>query len=351
MEHYLQQLNLTELMQQLESFFPELKLDFGALFSMILEGEWKEAYWKLCESLARTFTGQADGMKNLMASILILGVLSVLVTSFLTGFENHQTAQVGYAVFYLLLLAILFRIFSECYEVAETLLSGLGEFCGLIFPALCLSMSASSGSLTAAGYYQIAMLLIALSETLLARICLPVLSVFMLLLLMNGIWEEGKLSALMELAEKAVRTALKISVSAVTGLGVLQSMVSPVLDGLKRSAAQKAVNVIPGIGDIAEGTTQLLLGSALLVKNSIGLFSLLLLTALIAVPCLKLFCYGLLLKVSGALIGVVADKRLTGCVIRTGDVIWLMLKLCLAGAGGFVILIAIVTCLVGKGAV
>ena len=49
--------------------------------------------------------------------------------------------------------------------------------------------------------------------------------------------------------------------------------------------------------------------------------------------------------------GVVADKRLTGCVIRTGDVIWLMLRLCLAGAGGFMILIAIVTCLVGKGTV
>ena len=70
-----------------------------------------------------------------------------------------------------------------------------------------------------------------------------------------------------------------------------------------------------------------------------------------AVPCFKLFMYGLLLKVSGALIGVVADKRLTGCVIRTGDAIWLMLRLCLAGAGGFVILVAVVTCLTGKGAV
>ena len=205
MEHYLQQLNLTELMQQLDSFFPGLSLDLEGLFSLLLKGEIKQAYWMLCESLSHSLTGQISGMKNLLASILILGVLSVLVTSFLTGFENHQTAQVGYAVFYLLLLAILFRIFSECYQVAGTLLNGLGEFCGLIFPALCLSASGASGSLTAIGYYQIALFLIGLMEKLLSGLCLPALSAFMLLLLMNGIWEEGKLAALMELLEKAVR--------------------------------------------------------------------------------------------------------------------------------------------------
>lgn len=349
-QHYLQQLDLTELMSQLDLFFPELCLDMKGLFSMILEGEWKQAFWTLCRELSRVMNGQISGMKNLFASILILGVLSVLVTSFLTGFDNKQTAQVGYVVFYLLLLAILFRIFFACYENAGKLLDGLTQFCGLIFPALCMSLSASSGSLTAAGYYQIAMLLIALSEMLLSRICLPALSAFMLLLLMNGIWEEGKLTALMELVEKAVQLLIKLSLSAVTGLGVLQSMVSPVLDGLKRGTAQKAVAAIPGIGDLAEGTTQLLLGSAVLIKNSIGVFSLLLLSALVAIPCLQLFLYGLLLKVSGALMGVAADKRLTGCVIRTGDIIWLMLRLCLAGAGGFMILIAIVTSLVGKGA-
>ena len=351
MEHYLQQFDLAELMNQLDSFFPTMKLDWQALFSLILEGEWKQAFWTMCQSLAGTLGGQIGGMKNLLASILILGVLSVLVTSFLSGFENHQTAQVGYAVFYLLLLAILFRIFSACYEVAGELLSLLGQFCSLMFPALCLSLSAAAGSLTAAGYYQTALFLIAVSETLLLKICLPALSALMLLLLMNGIWEEGKLSFLMELVEKAVRTVVKVAVGAVTGLSVLQSMVSPVVDGLKRGAAQKAVAAIPGIGDMAEGTAQRLVGSAVLVKNSIGMFALLLLAALVALPCLKLFLYGFLLKVGGALIGVVADKRLTGCVIRTGDVIWLMLRLCLAGAGGFMILIAIVTCLVGKGTV
>ena len=351
MEHYLEQLDLEELMKQLDGFFPQTGWNTQKLFSMILQGEWKEAFWILCRELHDSFYGQAAGMKNLFVSILILGVLSVLVSSFFSGFENPQTAQVGYAVFYLLLLAILFRVFAVCMEVAEKLLAGLGEFASSLFPALCLSMTFASGSLTALGYYQTAVFLIALSEKLLAKICLPALSAYMLLLFMNGIWEDGKLSAMMELTEKTVHTLMKVAVSAVTGLGVLQSMVSPVLDGIKRTAATKAISAIPGIGDLAEGTTRLLLGSAMLVKNSLGMLGLFLLAALIALPCLQLFFYGLLLKLGGALIGVAADKRLTGCCVKTGDAVWMMLKLCLAGAGGFVVLIAIITCLVGNGIV
>jgi len=153
MEHYLQQLNLTELMTKLDSFFPQLTLDTKKMWELILQGELKQVFWMICESLAYTLTGQAAGMKNLMSSILILGILSVLVTSFLTGFENHQTAQVGYAVFYLLLLAVLFRIFFVCMQAAEEFLVLLGQFCRLTFPALCLSLSAAAGSLTAAGYW------------------------------------------------------------------------------------------------------------------------------------------------------------------------------------------------------
>ncbi len=165
-----------------------------------------------------------------------------------------------------------------------------------------------------------------------------------------------------------------------TGLGVLQSMVAPALDSLKRTTAQKAVSAIPALGDLAEGTTQILIGSAVLVKNSVGLFTVVLLTALLAVPFFKIFAYGVLLKTAGALIGIVAlltallavpffkifaygvllktagaligivaDKRLVGCIERTADAVFLMLRLAVSGAACFLILTAVVICLVRGG--
>ena len=117
-------------------------------------------------------------------------------------------------------------------------------------------------------------------------------NLYMLLVVMNGIWEEERLTTLLELVQKTVVGALKFLLTCITGIGVLQSMITPVLENLKLGTASKVLSAIPGLGGLAEGTTQLLLGSAVLIKNGLGVAAILLLLLLCAVPLLKLFVYG-----------------------------------------------------------
>lgn len=349
MEHYLEQLDMTEMMENLDGLFPESAWNLSGMFDQILAGNWKAALSMIWQGIFGRLLSEAAGMKGLMATILLLGLLSVLISGFMTGFENQQIAEIAHTIFYLLLLAVLLKIFYQCYQTACQVLEVMTQFSGFVLPALCLSLGPAAGTVTAAGYYELALLLIFLVESFILRICMPFMPVFMLLLLMNGVWEEGKLAALMELLEKGLFAAAKFCIASVTGFGFLQSMVAPALDGLKRGAAQKVVSAIPGLGDLAETTTQLLIGSAVLVKNSLGVFALLLLTALVAVPFGKLLLYGVLLKVSGALVGMAADKRLTNSILRTADAVFLSLRLAGCSAACFFILTAIITCLVGRG--
>lgn len=349
MEHYLEQLDLTEMMENLDGLFAGNSWDLNGVFELILSGNLKDAARMVFKGIGSAFAAEFYGMKGTLLAVLLLGLLSVLVSGFLSSFENHQIAEIAHSIFYLLLLAVLLKVFTKCFSTAKRTLEAMAQFSGFVLPALCLSLGPAAGTVTAAGYYELALLLIFLVESFILRLCFPLIPVFMLLLLMNGVWEEGKLAALMELLEKGLQAAAKFSLTAITGLGFLQSMVAPALDGLKRSAAQKAVSAIPGLGGLAEGTTQLLLGSAVLVKNSLGLFALLALAALVAAPFGELFLYGAMLKLSGALVGVVADKRLTSCIMRTADAIFLALKLAACSAVSFFIMTAIVTCLVGKG--
>lgn len=349
MEHYLEQLNLTEMMAELDGYFTGFSWNMQEIFGQILKGNFRETLEMAGDGIRQGIWAELGGFRGLLASLLVIGLLSVLVSVFMTSFENHQTAQIAHYIFYLLLMTVLLKIFSAGYELAEQSLTAMTGVSRLTLPALCLSLGPAAGSITAAGYYELALVLIFLVETFLLNICLPLMPVFMLLLLMNGVWEEGRLSSLASLLEKGVIFASKCCIGAVTGLGVLQSMVAPALDSLKRTTAQKAVSAIPALGDLAEGTTQILIGSAVLVKNSVGLFTVVLLTALLAVPFFKIFAYGALLKTAGALIGIVADKRLVGCIERTADAVFLMLRLAVSGAACFLILTAVVICLVRGG--
>ena len=286
-EHYLEQLNLTELMEQLNRCFSSAFLaDFSLeqLFSDILSGNGKEALQLLGRQIAGSVGQEFSGMRQILSVLLLLGILSVLVSCLMGSFENQQVAQIAHDMFFLLVLTVLLKVFSAVYRITGSTLETLKQFSHLTLPALCLSLGPAAGSVTAAGYYELTLGFIFLIERFLSGFCLLLLPLWMLLVVLSGVWEEGRLSAMMELVEKSLSWILKFCLGTVTGLGVLQSMVAPALDAWKRTAAQKAIAAIPGLGDLAEGTAQVLLGSAVLVKNSLGMFVGILLAVLLVVP-------------------------------------------------------------------
>ena len=126
-------------------------------------------------------------------------------------------------------------------------------------------------------------------------------------------------------------------------------MIAPVLDSLRVSAVKKAIGAIPGIGNLAEGVTEMVIGSAVLIKNSIGILMLLLLLAVCLVPLVKLLVIAGMMKGSAALAGIVSDKRITGCTDRVGDGSLLLFKAAFTAVALFMITIAVVAYTTGKG--
>ena len=82
---------------------------------------------------------------------------------------------------------------------------------------------------------------------------LPLIYSYCLLTMINGIWVEEKLALLADLLEKLIGWILKASLGVVTGISLFQSLITPVVDSLKNSAVEKAVSVLPGIGNAADG--------------------------------------------------------------------------------------------------
>jgi stage III sporulation protein AE len=160
---------------------------------------------------------------------------------------------------------------------------------------------------------------------------------------------EEKLSLLLELIEKAVGVSLKVTIGIVTGFSLLQSMVTPALDSLQTSALKKAVSAIPGIGGFTEGMFEMVMGSAILIKGSIGIYITLVLLGLCCIPILKILLLSCVTKLGAAMIGIVSDKRLTNCADRMGNGNLMLLRMTVSSIGMFIIQIAIITYTTNRG--
>ncbi|MBO5167324.1 MAG: stage III sporulation protein AE [Lachnospiraceae bacterium] len=303
----------------LAGIFPDTDFSLSEMFSLILSGDVWGGISYAVQTAVNGVISDFSSIKEIFIWIMVLGIAAAVISHFIEIFDNHQIADIGFYFTYLLMSVLLLKCFTETAKVAADTMGDIVNFITAFIPAYFLSVGMATGSVTATAGYQIVLLLIYLVENVLLTLVLPLINSYILLTMINGLWAEERLTLLVEGMDKAIRFLLKMLLGLVTGLSVLQSMITPAIDSVKATALQKAVAAIPGVGNAADGVVDIMLGSAVLIKNSIGIVLLLLLLAFAAAPLLKILVVAFLLKAAAAFLGMVSDKRITTCTDRVGN--------------------------------
>lgn len=339
LEDIWQDYGLDELETGMEKLFPEYNLSLNDLLEEIMTGDILGAMAQFLEGIISGMSLSASGMKNLFVWLIILGVVAAVMTHFIEIFDKHQVADLGFYFVYLLMTAVLLKCFSQIMLTASETIENIVLFVKLLVPTYLLSVGLATGTTTVGAYYQLILLLIYGTEKILVGVVIPLVYSLCILSLINGIWVEEKLGLLIKLVEKIIGWILKAALGIVTGVSIFQSVITPVIDSVKSSTLQKMISAIPGVGNAADGVVDLVVGSAVVIKNSIGIVLLILLLVLCAAPLLQIFLTALLLKGAASLMGIVGNKRITVCVDHTGDASMLLFRT--AGTAMFLFLITL----------
>lgn len=343
-----EQMNMDAVARDFERLFPSFSFDAEAVLADIMSGQLLEALKKLGGGLSGAVLFQKEEFRTLFFTVLILGVAAAVFSNFADLFKDHQVSDLAFYFIYLLLIAVLLKYFSGTADTVREMLNGVSTFMKLYIPTYMVAVGSASGAVSASAYYQLLLAAVYLIEWGYLTILLPFVHVYVLLVVINGIWMEEKLALLLELLEKVIKGSVKASVWLITGFSLLQSMISPVIDSLEFSAVKKALSSMPGVGGLTEGMFEMVIASAVLVKNSIGLYMTLILIVLCAAPVIKIALIACVIKLSAALVGIVSDKRLTNCVSRVGEGNLMLLRIALTSVGMFMIQVAIISYSTGQ---
>lgn len=334
--------DLKEIEDGFASLFPGYKINMDELFSLIIQGKITEAGSVFAKGIAEGIKGELSGMKGIMVSIIVIGIVSSLFSNFSDIFAGQQVSQAGFYFLYLFLTAVLTKSFVFISEVSVNTIENIVLFVKLFIPTWFMAVGASSGIATAAFYYQVMLIAAYLIESFLISVVVPFVYSYVVLALLNGIWAEERLTLLLDFIKKGIGFLLKITMGVITGLSMVQAVIIPVLDELKISSFRKAVSAIPGVGGVAEGVTELVIGSAVLIKNSLGIMLLILLLLACMIPLLKILAVAGLVKLGAAITGIISDKRISGCADRVGEGCLLLFRCVFTAASLFFIVIGVV---------
>lgn len=342
----MEELNLTAASESFTKLFPGYQIDMNSLFNLILEGQAGEAFKMITQAVKEGFAGDLAGMKTLLVSILLIGIFSALLSDFSDVLAKGNTRGTGFYLLYLILLSTLTGAFTVISRITVATFENIILFVKLFVPSWAVSVSVSLGTTTASFYYGMMLLLVWGIEEILLSVMVPFIYSYVILALLSALFPEERLNLLLDFMKKIADFAFKVMLALVTGMSFVQALIIPAVDGLKVSAMKKAMQVLPGIGGAVEGVAELVLGSAVLIRNTMGILFLVLLLLICALPVFKILVLSGLIRFGAALCSVVGDKRLSGCVDKVGEGCFLLLRCVLTGMALFLIVVAIVSCIV-----
>ena len=119
-------------------------------------------------------------------------------------------------------------------------------------------------------------------------------------------------------------------------------LVAPVIDAVKRSALTRTAEALPWVGNAVGGAAEVVLGTAVLIKNGIGMAGAVIAVVICAVPIIQMLIMALLYKLAAALVQPVSDKRITTCISSVSEGYEIMARVIFTTGLLFMLTIAIV---------
>ncbi len=338
----LEEFDFSGVNKALQDIMPEKKVDFGATVMKILNGEEELSADLLVKLLEDSFFYEFRNGREGLIHILLIAIIAAVFTNFSGVLKNGQIGAMGFYVLYMLLIAIALSSFQVVVDSAAAGIEKLIIFMRALGPVYFLSVAVAAGSSTSIVFYNLVLFLIYIVELLVLNFLIPLLHIYMVVKMLNYISTEEYLSKLAELIEFLVNWISKTLLTAVIGLNLIQGLITPAVDSLKRGALSKSVEALPAIGDAIGGVTEVLLGTAVLMKNGIGVAGAIICILICAIPALQILAMTFLYKLVAALIQPVSDKRIVGCISAVGEGSRMLLKIVFMTGVLFLLTIAIV---------
>lgn len=227
---------------------------------------------------------------------------------------------------YLLIVALCLNSCQIIMDWVEAGISNLIQFMTVFGPIYFPAVAVAKGSVTAISFYSLTLFLVYLVEMFLEYVVLPAIHIYILVSMLNYLTKESYLSKLAELIKTVLVWIMKTILAGVVGLNLVQSLLSPAMDTVKRSALTRGTEAIPGIGDAIGGVTEVIFASAVLVKNGIGVVGAIICFALCLMPIVQIGAIALLYKLAAALMQPVSDVRIIGCMETVGEGMRLLIR-------------------------
>ena len=313
-------------------------LQVADLLGQLARGEMELSPQNLIDQAGRLFWNEFTGLWPLAAALTAPVLLWAVLRQFKGG-QGGISQAAGYVCYLITALALL-TIFAGQIQRTKEAVDRVGRLTQNLFPILMTLLSATGGAGLSGMLSPGAAAASAILTQLVQGTAMTIISMAAILAVIGNLSPSLRLDGLFKLAKSCANWLLGCLMVAFLGIMSVQGMLGSAYDSASVETVRYAVdNLMPIVGGEVADTLDVLISSALLVKNAAGVTGLILLLQISLEPVLHLVAVMLMLRIISALTEPVAEGPVLSCMNQFSEVMRCLLVAIVCAAVLFMVLV------------
>ena len=295
--------------------------------------------------LLDTGTGALRGVvqKALRSGLLLLSI--VLLTALAEGASpagSGKTFQAAPLAAALAITAVAVADANSLIGLGREAIGKIEVFSKVLLPTVAAATAASGAPAGAAARQAAALLFSDVLITLINRFFLPLTYTYIAACTAHAATGNEGLKRVASTLKWTVTTLLTALLLSFVAYLTVSGVIAGAADAVTLKAAKFTVSsVVPVVGSILSDAAETVLAGASMLKNTVGVFGMLVILGMCVLPFLQLGIHYLIYKVTSALAATVADSRAVGLIDGIGGAFGLVLGM--TGACALLMLVSLVS--------
>lgn len=274
-------------------YMPDNSTSFGADLWYVIKTAVESALPDVAEA--------AGTCLSLIAIVILVSVLHSFSESSKTIVGTVEALAVG---------ILLIQPSNTLIQLGAQTVTDLSEYGKLLLPVMTAALAAQGGSATSAALYVGTAVFDSLLTTIISRLIVPMIYIFLCLCIANSAIRDQALNGLRDFMKWLITWSMKTLLYIFTGYMGITGVVSGSADASALKAAKLTISgAVPVVGSILSDASEAILVGAGVMKSAAGAYGLISIIAVFIGPFLKVGIQYLLLKLTAAVCGVFGTKK------------------------------------------
>jgi len=314
---------------------------FNDTVDSLKNGDTKISPQNIFKYILDTLTGEMKESRSLILSIFVIALMSGMLTVMKEG--DAGAGDAAFFVCFCLITIAVSKIITIAAGYGTDVIAEMTDFVTKLAPMLTVLLVSGGYAVSATAFYPIFSASVWIIGVIMEKCIVPLIYISAVTGIVNNMSGKVRLNNFNKLVKTVARWILAGVLTIFSAVNAIYGFCVPTLDSVGIKTAKFAIgSIVPVVGGFLADSVETVIGSAHLIKNSVGTAGIICIGVMCAVPAIKVCAMMLMLKISAALIEPVSDKRFSDMLSEAADAVTLVFAAILIISLMFILSIAII---------